>query len=364
MPWRQRRFLWAGHVSGTVLCGAMAGPQLRFATGTTIRRFDEYRRWLATAESLGFDMLTCGDSQSLWAECFSMMTFAATLSTRPDLAVTVSNPMTRHPAVAASAAASVQQISGGRFHLGLSSGDSALRNIGLRPATVAELEDYVVALQRLTAGDTVEWHGARMGLHWLDDPVPVPVWLAAEGPRTQRLAGRVADGVVLSNCLSKERLDVAMEHMAAGASEVGRNVADIEIWHMCNLIFAPSEREGIEGIRSVLAGTANHVYRFTLEGKGLPEELKEPMRGLMSEYQSRHHAQPGERNPNNELLDKYGLRDYLARQGTIAGPPEHCIERIREVASFGVSNLVVSQFMSDQYEWMHTFADEVLPAFR
>jgi alkanesulfonate monooxygenase SsuD/methylene tetrahydromethanopterin reductase-like flavin-dependent oxidoreductase (luciferase family) len=272
--------------------------------------------------------------------------------------------MTRHPAVAASAAASVQQISGGRFHLGLASGDSALRNIGVRAATVGELEAYMVAIQRLTGGDTIDWEGHTVALHWLDDPTRVPVWLAAEGPRTQRLAGRLADGVVLSNCLGKERLDVAMENLAAGAAEAGRSVDDLEIWHMCNLILAPSEREGIEGIRSVLAGTANHVFRFTLEGKGLPEELKEPMRGLMSEYQSRHHAQPGGHNPNNELLDKYGLRDYLARQGTIAGPPAHCIERIHEVASIGATNLVVSQFMSDQYEWMRTFAGEVMPAFR
>jgi 5,10-methylenetetrahydromethanopterin reductase len=342
----------------------MASPQVRFGTGTTIRRFDEYRRWLATAEDHGFDMLTCGDSQSLWAECFSMMTFAATLTARPDLAITVSNPMTRHPAVAASAAASVQQISGGRFRFGIASGDSALRNIGVRAATVAELEAYMIAVQGLTAGDTVEWNGSSLALHWLDDPVPVPVWVAAEGPRTQRLAGKVADGVILSNCLTKDRMDVALEHLSAGAAEAGRRLQDIEIWHMCNLIFAPSEREGIEGIRSVLAGTANHVYRFTLEGKGLPDELKEPMRGLMSEYQSRHHAQPGNHNPNNDLLDKYGLGDYLARQGTIAGPPDHCIERIREVASMGASNLVVSQFISDQYEWMRTFAEQVLPAFR
>ena len=84
----------------------------------------------------------------------------------------------------------------------------------------------------------------------------------------------------------------------------------------------------------------------------------------MSEYQSRHHAQPGEANPNNELIDKYGLRDYLAAQGTIAGPPEHCVERINEVAALGAVNLIVAQFMTDQYEWMRTFADQVLPAFR
>jgi 5,10-methylenetetrahydromethanopterin reductase len=272
--------------------------------------------------------------------------------------------MTRHPAVAASAAAAVQQVSGGRFHLGVASGDSALRNIGVRTATVAEIADYAVAVRDLTAGRAVEWQGRELQLHWLDSPVAVPVWLAAEGPATQRLAGRIADGVVLSNCLTRERLEAAMTNIADGAREAGRSVEDVEVWCMCNLVFAASEAEGVDSIASVLAGTANHVFRFTLDGKGVPEELKDPVRGLMGEYQSRHHAQPGAANPNNALLDKYGLRSYLASQGTVAGPPEHCVARLREVAAVGVRNVILSQFVDDPLAWMQTFADDVLPAFR
>ena len=335
---------------------------MRFGTGTTVRRFDDYRGWLATAEASGFDMLTCGDSQSLWADCYTLMTVAAATTTTPALAITVTNPVTRHPAVAASAAASVQQLSGGRLRVGLASGDSALRTIGAPPASVDELEAYVLAVQGLTAGRPVSWHGAELRLDWLDDPVPVPVWLAAEGPRTQRLAGRIADGVILSNCLTPERLDVALRHLAAGAAEAGRRVEDIEIWHMCNLVFARTEAEGIDSITSVLAGTANHVFRFTLDGKGVPDAMREPLRGLMAEYQSRHHAQPGAANPNNALLAKYGVRDYLSRLGTIAGPPERCVERLQEVAAMGVTNLILSQFTADQAAWMRTFAEVVRPA--
>jgi 5,10-methylenetetrahydromethanopterin reductase len=337
---------------------------LRFGTGTTVRDFGAYRQWLEVAERSGFDLLSTGDSQSLWADCYASMTFAATLTSRPALAVTVSNPMTRHPAVAASAAAAVQQVSGGRFHLWLASGDSALRNIGVRPATVAEIEAYAVAVRRLTAGDTAEWEGRELQLHWLASPVRVPVWLAAEGPATQRLAGRVADGVVLSNCLTAERLAAAVDNIAAGAAEAGRGMDEIEVWCMCNLVFAATEDEGIDSIASVLAGTANHVFRFTLEGKGVPDDLKARVRGLMSEYQSRHHAQPGVANPNNALIAKYGLRDYLAAQGTVAGPPDHCAARLREIAEVGVRNVILSQFVDDPLTWMRTFAEEVLPAFR
>ncbi|MEZ4334427.1 MAG: LLM class flavin-dependent oxidoreductase [Myxococcota bacterium] len=338
--------------------------RLRFGTGTTARRFDDYRRWLETAEATGFDLLTCGDSQSLWAECFTLMTFAATVTRRADLAITVSNPATRHPAVIASACASVQQLAGGRFRYGLASGDSALRNIGVRPGSVADIERTMRAVQTMTAGGRFDDAGTPLALHWLPEPTPVPVWIAAEGPRTQRLAGRFADGIVLSNCLTPDRLAVAMEHIEAGAREAGRPVDAIEIWHMCNLIFAPSERAGIDAIRSVLAGTANHVFRFTLEGKGLPPELASRVRGLMGDYQSRFHAHPGATNPNEGLIDKWDLRDYLARQGTIAGPPEHCVERLHEVASYGVRNLIVSQFIADQAAWMRTFGERVLPHFR
>ncbi len=337
---------------------------LRFGTGTTVREFAAYRDWLRVAEAAGFDLLSTGDSQSLWADCYASMTFAASLTSRPGLAVTVSNPMTRHPAVAASAAAAVQQVSGGRFHLGLASGDSALRNIGVRAATVAEIEAYTVAVRELTAGRPCEWGGQQLQLHWLGSPTRVPVWLAAEGPATQRLAGRVADGVVLSNCLTRERLEAATANIAEGAAEVGRSLDEIEVWCMCNLVFAASEDEGIDSIASVLAGTANHVFRFTLEGKGIPEELKDRVRGLMGEYQSRYHAQPGVANPNNALITKYGLRNYLAAQGTVAGPPAHCVARLREIEDVGVRNVILSQFVEDPLAWMGTFAEEVLPAFR
>ncbi|HVM65623.1 MAG TPA: LLM class flavin-dependent oxidoreductase [Acidimicrobiales bacterium] len=337
---------------------------LRFGTGTTVRDFGDYRRWLEVADGAGFDLLSTGDSQSLWADCYASMMFAATLTSRPALAVTVSNPMTRHPAVAASAAAAVQQVSGGRFALGLASGDSALRNIGVRPSTVAELEAYAVAVRELTAGRACEWHGQRLELHWLGSPTRVRVWLAAEGPATQRLAGRIADGVVLSNCLTRERLDAALANVAEGAAEVGRSPEEVEVWCMCNLVFAASEDEGIDSIASVLAGTANHVFRFTLEGKGIPEELKDRVRGLMGEYQSRFHAQPGVANPNNALIEKYGLRAYLAAQGTVAGPPSHCVERLRQIEANGVRNVILSQFVDDPLAWMRTCAEEVLPAFR
>lgn len=334
----------------------------RFGTGIAVRDLGRYPRWLEIAEGAGFDLLTTGDSQSLWADPFVSMAVAASRTSRPDLAITVSNPMTRHPAVVASACLALQQLSGGRFRYGIASGDSALRNIGARPARVEELEAYVCAVQTLCAGQEVEWGGQRFGVHWHE--APTPVWIAAEGPRTQELAGRIADGVILSNCLAPPMREVAFDNIRRGCEAVGRRLEDLDIWYMCNLVPAPSEREGIDSVKAVLAGTANHVYRFHMEGKGLPEEIKPRIVELKHRYDSRHHASPSTAAHNAALADELGLVEFLAPLGTIAGPPTRLVERLREVVASGAKNLILSQFVEDEFGFMQLLAREILPAAR
>lgn len=334
----------------------------RFGTGIAVRDLTRYPEWLEVAEGAGFDLLTTGDSQSLWAEPFVSMAIAAQRTHRPDLAITVSNPMTRHPAVVASSCLAIQQLSGGRFRYGISSGDSALRNIGQRPATVAELEAYVRAVSDLCAGRQAQWGGKRFGVHW--HIAPTPVWIAAEGPRTQELAGRVADGVVLSNCLTPAAMEVAFSNIRRGCEAAGRRFEDLEIWWMCNLVPAETEGAGIDSVKAILAGTANHVYRFHMEGKGLPGEVKGRLAELQRRYDSRHHASPATAAHNAALVDELGLVEFLAPLGTIAGPPERLVERLREVVDGGARNLILSQFVADEIAFMRLFADEILPEVR
>ncbi len=123
-------------------CPVSAGPGVQFGTGTTVKDLHWYEEWLGVAEPAGFDLLTVGDSQSLWADPFVCMAVAARETTLPRIALTVSNPRTRHPAVVASSLVALQQLSEGRICFGFSSGDSALRNIGLRPARLSEMEAF------------------------------------------------------------------------------------------------------------------------------------------------------------------------------------------------------------------------------
>jgi 5,10-methylenetetrahydromethanopterin reductase len=333
---------------------------MRFGTGTTVKDYAWYERWLDVAEPAGFDLLTTGDSQSLWADPFVTMAVAAQRTSGPRIGITVSNPMTRHPAVVASSLVAIQQLSGGRMVFGISSGDSALRNIGVRPSTVAELGEFARAVKGLCAGETVTWQGEELVLRWGSHPTPI--WLAAEGPKTQFLAGQLADGVVLSNALTADALGIARANLAAGAESVGRDVEDIEIWCMAAMCPAPTEAEGIHKLRFQLAGTANHVYRFHTDGKGLPDELVPAIEELKRRYDSTAHATPERAEHNARLVEELGLVDHLAARSVVAGPPERWVERFRELEALGISNVIVSQFVDDQLTFMADFAEHVLPA--
>src|SRR5208282_692800 len=105
------------------------------------------------------------------------------------------NPVTRHPSVTAASIAAVDSYAPSRVKLGIGAGDTAVLQVGLRPARLAEMERAVAAIRGLLAGEAVEFGGQRSAR--LDRPRAVPVIIATGGPKALRMAGANADGVVM-----------------------------------------------------------------------------------------------------------------------------------------------------------------------
>jgi 5,10-methylenetetrahydromethanopterin reductase len=335
----------------------MARPPIRFGTDYYAVDFDHYAQTVRVGDEIGLDLIGHGDSQSLWQELHVSLTVAALNSTRARIGPLVTNPVTRHPAVTASAMASLQQLTGGRAVVGIGGGDSAVLNIGEPPARIDEVTAYVRAVRDLTAGRTARYHGRELRVQWRGRPVPV--FLAAEGPRKLRLAGAIADGVIVSNGITREVVRDTIRQVAEGARSAGRSPADVEIWWLVNFAFAEDEPAGVESLTWLLAAAADHVFRFTVDGKHVPPEHIDGVRELMARYSHDRHALATD-NPNGRLVDEVGLRDWLARRFAITGSPEHCVDRIREAASYGATNLIVTQLVPDQIEFMHRLREQVL----
>jgi len=149
------------------------------------------------AEELGFGGLWVADSQAIFRDAFAILAVAASRTKRILLSTGVTNPVTRHPAVLAGSFATLDELAPGRVVLTLGRGESAVFTIGGRPATTKRLEQSVHALRALLAGETVSWDGGEARMTWPSRGVPI--YLAASGPRTLRLAGRIADGVLFQS---------------------------------------------------------------------------------------------------------------------------------------------------------------------
>lgn len=306
-------------------------------------------------EAAGFEWIGVADSQSVFRELYVGLTVAALHTSRARLGPLVTNPLTRHPVVTASAMASIDEVSGRRAVLGLGSGDSALYTIGAPPATLAGLEEAVLTLRRLTAGEPLERGGRRWQVRRATRPLPI--YLAAEGPRTLELAGRVADGVIVGLGLTPEVIRLALAAIERGARAAGRALADVDVWWFAKTNLADRREEAVARITMALAASANHAFRFTLEGKGVPASLHERIRGLQRDYDAHHHELDGARNAG--LTDRWGLTEFLADRFAFAGTPGDCVAQVRRAMEAGARQFVITGFVPEPRVFVGRWMREV-----
>jgi 5,10-methylenetetrahydromethanopterin reductase len=194
----------------------------------------EFRAMVGEIEGLGFDHLWLTDSSLHARNCYSYLTLAALSSSRLLLGTAVTNPATRHSAITAAAAATVDEVSDGRMILGIGAGDRPLLALGLRPSPLATLEAAVGGIRQLWTGAEVDLAAPGVilsGAHLRFPARPgIPVFISASGPKTLELAGRIADGVILLVGLFPEALEWAVAQVDRGAAAAGRPRPQIAVF--------------------------------------------------------------------------------------------------------------------------------------
>lgn len=334
---------------------------MKFGVTMFPNNLDDVARGARLAEEMGFDYVGIADSQSLARELYVTLSVAAMSTERVMLGPTVSNPLTRHPAVTASAIASVNELSGGRAFLGVGSGDSAVLNLGLRPARLAELHHYLQTVREMLAGETSEYKGDQAHVRWANAGIPIA--MSAEGPRTLAMAGSVADAAIIHTGLTPEVLDDTIARIREGERSAGRKEGSTGVWAFAKCNIADTREEAIEEIKMALAASGHHAFRFTLEGKMVPEELHEAVLTLHHEYRAAEHEQVG-RTRNAALTDELGLTDYFADRFAVAGTPDDCREKTLSIFSEGVDALLITAIGPSPEGIIRRFGEEVIGPLR
>jgi len=277
-------------------------------------------------EELGFDEFWLTDSSLHSKYSYMYLALAAIRTSRMTIGNAVTNPLTRHPALGAVGAATLNEMTNGRAIYGIGVGDRPLLALGLKPARLAVLEDAIVAARRLWSGETVTWHANGFDLvdaHMrFDVPTEIPVYISASGPRTLELAGRIADGVVILAGLHPDGIGYALEHLDRGANEAGRPRPKVTVFAYGAI--NEDEEVALAQARSIAAWFPQTAPVYC-ELAGLPKALIDEVRAKYSGGEFQEAAAAARLLP-----------DDFVRRMALAGGRDSVLEHLATLDGLGV----------------------------
>ena len=325
---------------------------------------DDLMKLLQSIEAAGFDGAGILDSQMLSRDTFVVLGQAATHTARIQLFPAVTNPFTRHASVLAGAIQTVEELAPGRVRFVIGTGYTSASTIGRKPATLAEMRASITAVRDLLAGREVDWGGgARTRLAYASRR-PIPIIMAASGPRAIELAGEIADGALLLVGFNRGIVERALSHLETGARRAGRRVEDLEVVWAVRTGTAPTQADA----RRLARPTAVHwgILRWGgqwLEPAGLrlpPLQIPDAVRQV---YPDLSHAHDWEAAIDATAFVPDEIVAQLCDAMGLIGTPTHCADRIAEMARLGARRLYLMPFQTfvGPEQEVRAFGDVVFP---
>jgi 5,10-methylenetetrahydromethanopterin reductase len=331
------------------------------ATGRALS-IGQIPRHAQVAEDCGFSYLGFVDQPSMDRDVHLMMAVAALNTRRIRVGHSVTDPWTLHPWVIANAAATIDELSGGRAFIGVGAGGPFGKTMATRPAD--DLREAILFLQRYMAGEEAEYHGVRMRSEWIRRPLPI--YVACEGPRACRLAGELADGVVTGRA-NAVYTKWKLEQIEKGAQAARRDLAKIDI-RVITQVYVTDHRE--EALRES-AGFAVNVHRtYQLLHLKVPEvadlrkRLERAHPGLIEDMRLVHDAWTPDQHEKIDTPSAHLVSQRVSDFVDIIGSREHVTERIKELGQLGVNTIECAIYtLLDKEGMMRKIHDEIMPQF-
>lgn len=327
-------------------------------------------------EEAGWDGLVVVDSQNLSGDCYVALTMAASATQRIGIGPGVTNSVTRTAAVTASAISSLQRLSKGRAVLGIGRGDSALAHIGRAPARLSQFETYLRHLKLYLAGGAVPFNEidipnhvaepvenlglsdtpADSSIEWINDQQIVPVEVAATGPKVIAIAARQADRIMFTLGADRQRIAWGIETARRAREKAGLDPGTISVGAYVN---CACDTDPVKA-RELVKGSVTTFARFSVMHGEVSGPLSADQRRILNAL---HDAYDMKKHTRGDSPQAAILTDEFIDQFAIAGSPDYCISRLRELQDLGLDKLIVSGPVSARRDGKRTLMEsEVLPA--
>ncbi|HLU53378.1 MAG TPA: TIGR03557 family F420-dependent LLM class oxidoreductase [Acidimicrobiia bacterium] len=311
---------------------------------------EELVRHAVLAEEAGFDMVMVSEHFHPWVDDQSASGFAyatiaamAQATERIEFVTGVTTPLFRfHPGVVAQAAATLDRLSGGRFRLGVGTGENINEGpLGYEfPAYKERNERMTEALEimrRLLDGEKLTYDGEyyrtdRAKLYSPPLQEHLPIYLAAGGPKSATLAGEKADGVITSVKVPEETVEKVVDPLKRAAEEAGRPTPTV-----------------IATRWSIWASTENEAWTALTSWRG----LRAP--GRLEAVDPQELREKADQMPREEVLGRYSL----------VSDPQQVVDTYRPLIDDLGADVVTFQIAAlDQEQLITTLGQQVLPALR
>lgn len=188
---------------------------------------------IVEAERLGYSHAWVADSHMIWSDPYAVLALAADRTSSIRLGTGVAVAGTRPAPVAAASIATINALAPGRTFFGVGTGNTAMRIMGHKPMRIDEFDRYLESIRPLLRGDRVDfdWRGKISPIRHLMptsgfvafEP-KIPMYVSGFGPRSLGLAGKHADGAVLSIPPDAVFMERVWRSIEAGAAETGRTI--------------------------------------------------------------------------------------------------------------------------------------------
>ena len=308
------------------------------------------------AEANGFTHAWVFDSHVLWQEPFVILARILAETERLIVGPMVTNPGSRDWTVLASTFATLNDAYGPRTICGIGRGDSALRVIGRKPRTLAEMAEAMRVVRGLVAGETVDYHGTDLRFPWVEQGWDLPMWGAGYGPRALDCIGRHADGFVLQ-LADPQILEWTRTAVMDAAAAQGRAPDSV-----ATCVVAPAyvgndiahQRDQLRWFGGMVGNhVADLVKRYGDDSPNVPRVLADYIKDR-ADYDYAHHGRAG--NPSTDFVP-----DDIVDRFCVLGRVEDHIAKLTTLRDMGTDHFAIYLMHDAEEETLDAYGRSVLP---